>query len=266
MSALAIRFLGAGNATAHDTGSSSCVLELDGRPSLLVDCGHDTLARYADAYAGATPRAVFVTHVHLDHVAGLEPLFFRAVLDESLCGRIRIYVPHLLVAALHSRLALAPLALAEGGANFWDAFQLVPVGDELWHQGLLLQVFATRHHGYRNAFGIALPGAFVYTGDTRPVPEVLAALSSHGEIVFHDCAGTANPSHTGLDELAECYPQELRARMVLYHYEGEHVARRMEAAGYRVARPGQRFVLGHGTDPDPLPDRSAPLPSRVVGL
>ena len=38
------------------------------------------------------------------------------------------------------RTVLAPdedgTVLAEGGANFWDAFQVIPVGDAFWHDGV----------------------------------------------------------------------------------------------------------------------------------
>ena len=42
--------------------------------------------------------------------------------------------------------------------NFWDRFQLVPVGSQFWHAGLSFDVFAVNHHGYRAAYGLALPG------------------------------------------------------------------------------------------------------------
>jgi ribonuclease BN (tRNA processing enzyme) len=77
-----LHFLGTGAAHAVELGSSAVVVERDDRPLLLVDCGPDTLDRYVAAY-GAPPPALYVTHVHMDHVAGMERLFFRLWFDEA---------------------------------------------------------------------------------------------------------------------------------------------------------------------------------------
>ena len=49
-------------------------IERDGAPWLTIDCGSEGLTAYLDHY-GEPPRAIFVTHVHLDHVGGFERLF-----------------------------------------------------------------------------------------------------------------------------------------------------------------------------------------------
>ena len=82
---LALRFLGVGSAQAVELGSSGAVIERDGKPVLLIDCGPETLTTYMDAY-GEPPRAVYVTHTHMDHVAGLERLFYRVYFDAALRG------------------------------------------------------------------------------------------------------------------------------------------------------------------------------------
>ena len=120
---------------------------------------------------------------------------------------------------------------------------MVPVGTGFWLDGLWFDVFPVRHHALNAAYGLALRGSFLYTGDTRPVPEVLAAHAADGEVVFHDCALRANPSHTGVDDLAREYPQALRERLVLYHYESPAAGQALGRAGYRVARPGDCFPL-----------------------
>ena len=44
-----LHFLGVGAAHAVELGSSAAVLERDGEPLLLIDCGPDTLDRYQAA-------------------------------------------------------------------------------------------------------------------------------------------------------------------------------------------------------------------------
>lgn len=239
---LQLRFLGVGGAQATELGSSSLVLERDGAPLLMIDCGAEALTAYLKRYA-APPPALFITHTHFDHVAGMERLFFRSYFDAEWRGRIRLYVPAALLPWLQARVADYPGVLAEGGVNYWDGFQLVPHGRGFWHQGLWFDVFATRHHQPNTSFGLSLGASFIYTGDTRPIPEQLAELHRGDALVCHDCALHGNPSHTGLDDLEREYPEALRAQMVLYHYGSQADGEALRARGYRVAAPGALYPL-----------------------
>ncbi len=239
---LDLHFLGAGAAHAAALGSASAVIERDGAPWLLIDCGPDTPDRYLDAY-GEPPSALYLTHVHLDHVGGMERLFGRLWFDPAWRGRTRVFVHAALVPWLQGRIADYPGVLAEGGVNFWEAFRLLPCSRGFWLDGAWFDVFATRHHRPGTSFGLALRGSFVFTGDTRPIPEVLAEQAAHGELVAHDCALHGNPSHSGIEDIEREYDPELRARLVLYHYGSAAEGAVLAARGYRVARPGQRLAL-----------------------
>ena len=242
----ALRLHGVGNASAVALGSAMASIEHDGQPWLTIDCGAEGLTAYEACY-GRMPEAVFITHVHLDHVAGLERLFIATWFDPARQGRVRLYVPAAVVPLLQRRVGDYPNVLAEGGANFWDAFQLVPVSDAFWHQGRRLEVFRVRHHWPDTAFGLRLRGSVVWSGDTRPIPEMLARHADAGELIAHDCGLHGNPSHTGLDDLEREYPAALRQRMMLYHYEGQAEAAAMAARGYEVARPGEVRELAEPT-------------------
>jgi ribonuclease BN (tRNA processing enzyme) len=85
--------------------------------------------------------------------------------------------------------------------------------------------------------------SFAWTGDTRPIPEMLGAYAANDELVAHDCALVANPSHTGIDDVEREYAMELRQRLMLYHYASEADAREMERRGLRVARRGEVVAL-----------------------
>lgn len=237
-----LRLQGVGNASAVQLGSAMATIERDGKPWLTVDCGNEGLSHYLAQY-GEAPRALFITHTHLDHVAGFERLFVSSYFDEARRGRVRIYVPAALVPLLHQRVGDYPNPLAEGGANFWDAFQVIPVGASFWHDGVRLEVFATRHHWPETSFGLRLQGSVVWTGDTRPIPEQLAKFAADGELVAHDCALHGNPSHSGIDDLEREYPAELLARCVLYHYASREEGEILAARGHRVAEAGEVIAL-----------------------
>jgi ribonuclease BN (tRNA processing enzyme) len=246
-----LHFLGTGDAYASaELGNSSAVLECDGEPRLMIDCGPDAIDRYLAAY-GAPPPALYVTHTHLDHVGGFERLFTAVAFDDALRGRTRVFAHAALVPLLQGRVADYPNALAEGGVNFWEAFRLVPCTRGFWLDGWWFDLFPTRHHLPNTSFGVLLRGTLAFTGDTRPIPEVLQALAVTDEPIAHDCALHGNPSHSGIEDLERDYPQALRARLVLYHYGSRADGEVLAARGFRVAVPGQRIAL-----PPPSPVRA----------
>ena len=136
-----------------------------------------------------------------------------------------------------------PGVIAEGGANWWDAFQLVPVSNGFWHEKIWFDVFPVRHHLPGTAFGLRLPGSVLWTGDTRPIPEVLARYADGGELIAHDCALSGNPSHSGLDDLEREYPAALLQRCILYHYGSARDGETMRERSHRVAEPGELVEL-----------------------
>ena len=198
----------------------------------------------------ALPPALFITHTHMDHVAGLERLFFRLWFDRHLRGTTRLFAHAGLIPWLQARVADYPGALAEGGVNFWEAFRLVPCTRGFWLDGLWYDVFATRHHVPGTSYGLALDGSFVYTGDTRPIPEALARYAGGNEVIAHDCSLVGNPSHTGIDDIEREYPSDaMRSRLLLYHYGSQADGTALAALGYRIAAMGDRITIGKPSAP-----------------
>lgn len=242
-----LHWLGTGSAQAEDLNSASGVLERDGQPVLMIDCGESALRAFQARY-GHVPMALFITHAHLDHVGGMERLYYQLIFDAERCGRCRLYVPANLLPVLQARVADYPSPLAEGGANFWDAFQVIPVSRGFWHQALWFDAFAVSHHIPQTAFGVALRGSFLWTGDTRPIPAELRRYAPAPAVIAHDCAVEGNPSHSGIADLFAAYDAESRARMWVYHYRRDAERAIYVSHGLQVAEQGQTLPL-----PEPEP-------------
>jgi hypothetical protein len=119
----------------------------------------------------------------------------------------------------------------------------VPCSRGFWHDGLWFDVFPTRHHAPMTSFGLALRGSFAWTGDTRPVPEMLAQYAPSPAVIAHDCALHGNPSHTGVDDVEREYHDDIRKRLMLYHYGSAADGDALVARGHRVAKSGDVVAL-----------------------
>ena len=237
---LSLRFHGTGSGGHPELGAAAATLEKNGKPWLLIDCGPGTLAAFQKAYH-QLPTALFITHCHMDHIADLEVLSVIAHLQGL--SPIPMYVPLGVLPTLHNRLATYPGTVAEGGHDFWQSFQLLPVTDEFLLGQSSFRIYATRHHAPGSSYALHLSNQFFYSGDTRPIPEILCHQLGGQEVIFHDCGLHPNPSHTGLDDLSREYLPELRSRMVLYHYANEAAGQALSDAGYEVACPDRIFHL-----------------------
>lgn len=237
-----LKFHGCGSGGQIKLGSAAATLEYQSEPVLLIDCGPGTLNAYQEQYQ-CLPDAIFITHCHLDHIADLEILTVRARLQQA--DAIKLYVPLNLIPTLHQRLATYPHTgtMAEGEHDFWQSFQLIPVTDSFFHHSLLFNLHATRHHAPQSSFALMVSGLFFYSGDTRPIPEILHHQLSGQEVIFHDCDAEPNPSHTGLDDLTREYNDSILQRLVLYHYSSAQAARQLSDAGYCLATTEQPFPL-----------------------
>ncbi len=234
-----LRFLGVGGASQVDLGHASVGIEI-GAARMLVDCGPGTVNAFRAQY-GAPPDAVFITHCHLDHVGDFENLFIQSWFHRPAPVRPKIFVPASIIELLNTRVGSYPEVLAEGGVNFWDAFQLIPVTDRFIFCDQRFEVIAVRHHAPGTAFGLLLRGQFFYTGDTRPIPEVLRHSLGEKERIFHDCGVLGNPSHTGIDDLLREYSPQIIERIHCYHYYSPADVQEFRRRGLQVVRRGEVF-------------------------
>jgi len=273
---VSVRFLGVGDASQDSLGHASIVVEnlvdqnqpagvkdknrqagsslITPAQRLLVDCGPGVIDAFIANY-DTLPDAVFITHCHLDHIADFEKLFIKTWFAKKNCLSSnvadtskflpKIFVPADIIPLLHQRVGTYPSVLAEGGVNFWEAFQLIPVFNTFEYHGLVYQTFPVKHHGAGSAYSLYLPDAFFYSGDTRPIPDLLEHKISKDTSIFHDCSLVGNPSHTGIDDILREYSPEIIERLHVYHYNHRDEQKEFLKSGLRVIEPDQVFDFYH---------------------
>jgi ribonuclease BN (tRNA processing enzyme) len=259
------------------------VLTMPSGDAWLIDCGRQAPEQLAGAELGwHRIKGQLVTHVHGDHVYGLEEFAF-----------VRYYVKGDEVASVmkggpRPRLVAHSAVLAElwevlgpslryrsdesgqpVAGRLGDYFDVLgPLRVEAprhaaWNHAeafhsddLSLVARETRHvHGKPStSFELALPGengrCAWWSGDSVVDPELLARLLPRTTVFFHDCTFTEFPGQVhGLFSDFEKLDAELRQKVVLMHHEDdiERYRARAEALGFRLAMPGDIFNLYDGT-------------------
>jgi hypothetical protein len=252
--------VGTGDAFSRRYGQTNVLVETDD-VRMMIDFGHLAPLRLeALGFSLSQLTHVVVSHIHADHVGGLEELAFLSRFVHH--GRVRLLVPRGLKGLLweHTlRGGLEMVADESGAAEHCDLrtyFDVVEL-DEGWQEigPLALRPFKTDHVPGKDSWGfvvreLASGDQMIFGCDTRtPHPELLAEpLSSDFATgpIFHDChlgRGGVASIHIPLAEIA--YPPAVQERIVVVHYgdQLEDYVERIYAAGLKIAYPGDVIAL-----------------------
>jgi ribonuclease BN (tRNA processing enzyme) len=246
-----VRLLGTGGA-ANEGRHQACLLvgwgdeAVGGRLLLDAGGGLDVVRRLVAV--GCTPTAVrdiFVSHQHVDHVGGLEPLLLWNVIQslrES--GRppeqaTRVYAEPRVLADIERLLdAIASVA----PRLFGNRLRLIPMVDGAVTDvrgGARVTTFLVDHQPREGgAMGclVELDGVrLAYSGDTRPVPRLIEAAQG-ADVLVHEAGGLdqhAAEIHTQGHSTAGDAGRAAKAagvgRLVLSHLPGEALVEPMLA-------------------------------------
>ncbi len=278
-----LRFLGAGGAFSRRYGTTCSMLILRSGERWLLDCGRqapDQLSRAGMTWHQLTGQ--IITHVHGDHVFGLEDFAF-----------MRFYETQSGVEPV-TRGGPRPKFIAHSAveAEVWEtlgaSLRYVRTGNDEPRGGTLDHYFEVvraadfedpRANPWRHAERFVSDGLEIVTRESEHVPgkpscsleitvptaggdrlawwsgdctvdkPFLESIEPRTNIFFHDCTFTDYPGQVhGSFALLEQLPERVRHKMVLMHHEDdiENNRGRAEALGFRIALPDQVWDLEAG--------------------
>lgn len=225
-----LTFVGSGSAfTIRDNYQSNLLFEAGGE-YLLLDCGSD--ARHGLFELGLGYRdigSVYVSHLHADHVGGLEWLGFSRKFDPTV-EPAELFVSRSLRDKLWTNVLSGGMGSLEGEvADLTSYFNVRSVPDKgffLWN-GIKFQLVQTIHvmdgYHFSPCFGLlfSIQGVRVFfSSDIQFAPHLYSLFYDQADIIFHDVETAANESgvHPHYEKL-KTLPEAQKSKMWLYHYQ-----------------------------------------------
>ncbi|MDF1756821.1 MAG: MBL fold metallo-hydrolase [Legionellaceae bacterium] len=222
-------FLGVSSAltTGYKNFQSNMLITSSSGRSLLIDCGTDIKhSLYDQKVSHSDIDAVYISHLHADHVGGLEWLgFSKLFIDQS---RPSLYISRDQQQALWENVLKGGMSsLEDRSATLESYFNPQTIQDNafIWegHHFQLVKVFHSINNNKRiPCYGLMITGdhmqVFLST-DTRFSPEDLMPFYTKADIIFHDCEISKIPSNQhALYHDLKTLDNSIKEKMWLYDY------------------------------------------------
>ncbi len=225
-------FLGSGCAftVGTDNYQSNMLLVSETGKKLLIDCGSDIrYSLYRTGFSHLDITDIYISHLHADHVGGLEFIGFSTKFDPR-CEKPKLYLDPELAKNLwiHS-LSGGMRHIENEVATLETFFEEVKIDRNrtfIWDDikiKLIKVIHVDSHHIIMPSYGLffEINGIKIFlTTDTQLRLNVLDKFYQEADIIFQDCETAKFPSgvHAHYQELLTL-PLSIKNKMWLYHYQ-----------------------------------------------
>lgn len=227
-----IRFLGTGSAFTLKNFQTNIAIEQNGK-WLLLDAGGDI--RFSLNNVGMSYKdldAIYVSHLHADHVGGIENMAFCSFFDQNK-DKIKLFGNGELLRKGWEDVWKGGLESYQGKLlNLNDYFDVNPVrpNTSFWWEGIQFDIVQAIHiyNGYSlvPSYGLMIKPekestkTIFWTSDTQFCPAQLLDFYKASDFIIQDCETSDFKSgvHANFADLVTL-PDEVKNKMVLVHYQ-----------------------------------------------
>jgi ribonuclease BN (tRNA processing enzyme) len=249
-------FLGAAAAFTLDPNNyqSNMLLVADNGKKLLIDCGTDIRWALDEVNVHhADLDAVYISHLHADHIGGLEWFAFSTKFFQDNGGRKPTLFAHESVAnSLWDQSLRGGLSSLQGEvASLESFFHNCPVAKSFTWENIEFTLVKTLHvkinNCYMPSYGLffEINGTKIFlTTDAVLAPELFNEYYEKADIIFHDCETLTKPSsaHANYKDLIK-FPEEIKRKMWLYDYNDGKLPNPKKDGFIGFVVKGQEFIF-----------------------
>lgn len=223
-------FLGTGSAFTIGDGNyqSNMLIVAPNGKKLLIDCGSDIrFSLYEQDLIYKDIDAVYISHLHTDHIGGLEWLAFTKYFLDSKAKPL-LFINKGLKKGLWNSISPGLSSLETEKATLEHYFDVHLLGNKssFYWEKIHFQLVSTIHvmsdRISMPSFGLFITAnseSIFITTDTCFTPNLLMTYYKKASVIFHDCETSRVKSsvHASYPSL-KTLPSEIKSKMWLYHY------------------------------------------------
>jgi len=227
-----IIFAGTGSAFTMENYQTNTVIQRNGK-NLLIDAGMDI--RFSLRDVGMSHKdidALYITHLHSDHVGGVEWLAFITFFDPSVTKKVKLYGNSDLIYDMWNNTLQGGLASIQARQmhleDYFDVNPILPNSGFEW-EGIQFEIVQSVHimnkYAIVPSYGLMIKDpdsglTFYYTGDTQFNPNQIMDFYKQSDVIIQDCETYPFKSgvHANFLDLVTL-DEDIKAKMMLTHYQ-----------------------------------------------
>lgn len=227
-----IGFAGTGSAFTMKNFQTNTLIENNGK-YLLIDAGMDI--RFSLATMGLSYKdidALYITHLHADHIGGVEWLAFTTYFDPSVKEKITLIGNNELIRELWNNSLKGGLKSIQGKRtilnDYFDVQMIKRNGKFVWEDiefHIVQSVHIMDEYAIVPSFGLMIVDPITkkkiyYTGDTQFNPNQIMDFYKQADLIIQDCETTPYKSgvHANFLDLITL-DDDIKDKMMLTHYQ-----------------------------------------------
>lgn len=241
---LNIEMLGTGSAFAKKYYNNNALFEVSDK-KVLLDCGITLpLALHHAGYQFNDLDAILISHIHGDHIGGLEELAFQMLFRTN--RKPKLYIASDLVDVLWEHTLKGSMTQQEHFQldHYFDVFPLNANEPVEIVPGFVVKAIPTLHIPGKSSYSFIINDHFFYSADMQFDEKLLTELHNQGiETIFHDCQlEEPSPVHASLNQLLTL-PEAIQQKVWLMHYGDAIEQYRGNTGPMRIVEQGRTYTF-----------------------